>query len=56
MTSDAREQTPAPPAPWTWRTTAMALVGSAVVFAIYMANGREIWSGDTVPAKYLALR
>jgi hypothetical protein len=23
------------------------------VFAIYLANGREIWSGDSVPAKYL---
>jgi hypothetical protein len=50
---DAREQTPASPAPWTWRTTVLALAWSAGVFAIYLANGREIWSGDSVPAKYL---
>ena len=31
----------------------MALLWSAGVFAIYLANGREIWSGDSVPAKYL---
>ena len=33
--------------------TLLALVWSAGVFAIYLANGREIWSGDSVPAKYL---
>ena len=32
----------------------LALVWSALVFAIYLANGREIWSGDSVPAKYLS--
>ena len=31
----------------------MALVWCAGLFAIYLANGREIWSGDSVPAKYL---
>jgi hypothetical protein len=31
----------------------MALIWSGGVFAIYLANGREIYSGDTVPAKYL---
>jgi hypothetical protein len=31
-----------------------ALVWSAGLFTIYLANGREIWSGDSVPAKYLA--
>jgi hypothetical protein len=31
----------------------MALVASAGLFVIYVANGREIWSGDSVPAKYL---
>ena len=44
---------PAALAPWTWRTTGMALLCAATVFAIYLANGREIWSGDSVPAKYL---
>jgi hypothetical protein len=44
---------PASIAPWTWRTTGMALLCAASVFAIYLANGREIWSGDSVPAKYL---
>ena len=55
MNPDAPEPAPvpAPPSPRGWRTATMALAGSAVVFAIYMANGREIWSGDTVPAKYL---
>jgi hypothetical protein len=53
VSSDAREKPPALPAPWTWRTTGMALVWSAVVFASYLADGREIWSGDSVPAKYL---
>ena len=53
MNPDGREETPASPAPWTWRTTGMALIWSAGVFAIYLANGREIWSGDSVPAKYL---
>jgi len=52
-----RDQTPAPlaatPTPWTLGTTALALVWSACVFAAYMANGREIGSGDTIPAKYL---
>ncbi len=32
----------------------MALLWSAGLYAIYLANGREIWSGDSVPAKYLA--
>ncbi len=41
------------PAPWTWLTTGMALVWCAGVYAIYLANGREVWSGDSVPAKYL---
>ena len=41
------------PAPWTWRTSALALLWSVCVFTAYMANGREIFSGDTVPAKYL---
>ncbi len=53
MNPDIHVETPALPAPWTWRTTVMALVWSACVFAIYLANGREIWSGDSVPAKYL---
>ncbi len=44
---------PAPFANWTWRTTGMALSFSAIVFVAYLANGREIWSGDSVPAKYL---
>jgi len=39
--------------PARWRTPSFALVWSAVIFAIYLANGREIWSGDSVPAKYL---
>ncbi len=54
MNQDARVENPELPAPWTWRTTVLALVWSAGVFAIYLANGREIWSGDSVPAKYLA--
>jgi len=53
MNSDVRQETPASPALWTWRTTVLALFWSAGVFAIYLANGREIWSGDSVPAKYL---
>ncbi len=53
MKPDAREETLASPAPWTWRTTVWALIWSAGVFAAYLANGREIWSGDSVPAKYL---
>ena len=32
----------------------MALLWSAGLYVIYLANGREIWSGDSVPAKYLA--
>jgi hypothetical protein len=32
----------------------MALVWCAGVYAIYMANGREIGSGDSVPAKFLS--
>jgi hypothetical protein len=31
----------------------MALLWSAGLFAVYLANGRELWSGDSVPAKYL---
>jgi hypothetical protein len=31
----------------------MALLWSACVFAVYLANGREIYSGDTVGTKYL---
>ncbi len=57
MNETDRGQTPAPqapmPAPWTWRTSALALLWSVCVFTAYMANGREIFSGDTVPAKYL---
>ncbi len=53
MSSDVREEISSP-APWTWRTTGMAFVWCAGVFAIYLANGREIWSGDSVPAKYLS--
>jgi hypothetical protein len=34
---------------------AMALAGCVCVFAVYMANGREIGAGDTVPAKCLTL-
>jgi hypothetical protein len=52
-----RGRTRAPPAttptPWTWGTAALALVWSLCVFTAYIANGREIGSGDTVPAKYL---
>jgi hypothetical protein len=52
-----RGQAPAPsattPTAWTWRTVALAFVWSACVFTAYIANGREIGSGDTVPAKYL---
>jgi hypothetical protein len=51
----ARDETPPLPAPSTWRTTALALASSVCLFAIYLANGREIGSGDTVPAKYLTL-
>ena len=39
--------------PSTWRTAGLALVWSACVFTAYLANGREIISGDTIPAKYL---
>jgi len=53
LNPNIREETPASSAPWTWRTTVLALVWSAGLYAIYLANGREIWSGDTVPAKYL---
>ncbi len=55
MNPDLGPETPASPPPWTWtwRTALMAAVWSAGVFAIYLANGREIWSGDSVPAKYL---
>ena len=56
MNSDVREVISASPAPWTWRTTGMALVWCAGLYAIYLANGREIGSGDSVPAKYLTLR
>jgi len=49
MSSDVREEISSSPAPWTWRTTGMAFVWCAGVFAIYLANGREIWSGDSVP-------
>jgi hypothetical protein len=38
-----------------WRTRAIAVAWSVGVFAIYLANGREISSGDTIPAKYLTL-
>jgi hypothetical protein len=54
MNPDVRQETRASPAPWTSRTTVLALVWSPGVFAIYLANGREIWSGDSVPAKYLS--
>jgi hypothetical protein len=54
MSSDVREEISSSPAPWNWRTTGMAFVWCAGVFAIYLANGREIWSGDSVPAKYLS--
>ena len=33
----------------------MALVWCAGVYAIDLANGREVGSGDSVPAKYLEL-
>jgi hypothetical protein len=32
----------------------MAFVWCAGVYAIYLANGREVWSGDSAPAKYLS--
>jgi hypothetical protein len=32
----------------------MAFVWCAAVYAIYLANGREVGSGDSVPAKYLS--
>ena len=32
----------------------MAFVWCAGVYAIYLANGREVGSGDSVPAKYLS--
>jgi hypothetical protein len=54
MNSDVREEISSSPAPWTWRTTGMAFVWCAGVYAIYLANGREIGSGDSVPAKYLS--
>jgi hypothetical protein len=41
------------PTPWTWRTAGLALVWSVCVFTAYLANGREIIAGDTIPAKYL---
>ena len=57
MNEADRGQTPAPlataPTPWTLRTSALALVWSACVFTAYIANGREMRSGDTIPAKYL---
>jgi hypothetical protein len=53
LNPNVREETPATPAPSTWRTKAMAIVWSAGLYAIYLANGREVWSGDSVPAKYL---
>lgn|GEM_PF-973042 len=57
MNEADRVQTPASPAPapspWTWRTAALALLWSVGVFTAYIANGREIGSGDTAPAKYL---
>ncbi len=43
---------------WThsaWPTRAIAVAWSVAMFAIYLANGREILSGDAIPAKYLAL-
>jgi hypothetical protein len=53
MTADIGEATPPLPAPWTWRTTGMVLVWSAGLFVVYLANGREIISGDTIATKYL---
>ena len=57
MNETDRGQTPASPGPapvpWTWRTSALALLWSVCVFTAYMANGREIGAGDSVPAKYL---
>jgi hypothetical protein len=53
VNQEIHNDAPASTAPWTWRTTVLALAWSAGLFAIYLANGREIWSGDSVPAKYL---
>jgi hypothetical protein len=53
LSHDAAADTPPADARWTWRTTGLALLWSACVFALYVANGREIVSGDSVPAKYL---
>ncbi len=54
MNTELGEEISSSPAPWAWRTTAMAFVWCAGVYAIYLANGREVGSGDSVPAKYLS--
>jgi hypothetical protein len=51
--AEDRGKTQGTPAPWTRRTAGLAFIWSACVFTAYLANGREIISGDTIPAKYL---
>ena len=46
-------QTPLSPRAGHGGRPVLALAFSVGVFAVYLANGREIFSGDTVPTKYL---
>lgn len=54
MDADLSDATPKPHAPWGWRTTGLACVWCVGLYAIYLANGREVGSGDSVPAKYMS--
>jgi hypothetical protein len=39
------------PGSWTRRTAGLAFIWTACIFAAYLANGREIISGDTIPER-----